>query len=451
MVIKGRFSATEALVFERLDGILHSRTLPNGTPLAAALATALAVDARLSGTCEILQTMDSLSIEKVVDLAFDLERALATDGCSFYLPNGSRCASADRGGVRIAEEVWVLDAGLPGLHPLQIVRRDAYGPNFEYLRAEIGRLTEGTPLARMGLPSPVFRSESDGRNLLQFQPFAEAGGVVLQRWAAGSGAMRFCAATPAQIEQLAASMIADMKLFWKRRRHIAADAKRLRADAAAILKEHGAPGTAIHAVAIDLSWQHQFDEYDYYIEYDGLDHALRPGIALDFVSARSRGEKWCRRIPEGISSSFRDLGELRSRGADGEIDDVTAALLRAAPQGEYAILERLSRDGETSVTFSTSKGPLYALLYWRSGFIESEICVPGYLEWAGQTLVLRPGRPLDETAVQELVGIPLSRIFDLPIDFAGAIRNARQEDGGTLILNVDNEMLLVNTRAGRIL
>ena len=451
MVIKGRFPATETLVFERLDGILFSRALPNGTPLAAALATALAVDARLSGTCDILRTIDGLSIGQVVDLAFDLEEALASDCCSFTLPNGSRCASADRGGVSIAEEVWVLDAGLPGLHPLQIVRRDAHGPNLEALRAEIGRLTAGTPLARMGLPSPVFRSESDGRNMLQFQPFAEAGGVVLQRWATGSGAMRFCAATPAQIEQLAASMIADMKLFWKRRRHIAADAKRLRTDAAAVLEDHGASGTAMRAVVIDLSWQHRFDEYDYYVEYDGLDHALRSGVALDFVPARSLSEKRYRRVPDGISSSFRDLEDLRSKGADGEIDDVTAALLRASPQGAAAILERLSRDAETSVTFPTPKGPLYALLYWRSGFIESEICVPGHFEWTGQTLVLRPGRPLDDAAVRELVGTTLSRSFDLPIDFAGVIRHARQEDVGTLVLSVDNEMLLVNTRTGRIL
>lgn len=450
MVVEGRFRSAETLASERLEKALGSRSLPNATSIASALATALAVDARINGGSDPLTTVLGLAVEDIVELAVDLENALASDAVGFTLPMGSRCASAGLGGVRIEDEVWVLDAGLPGLHALQLVRRDAHGPNLESLRAQVGQLTAATPLARIGLPSSVFISECDG-SVLQFPAFAEAGGVVLQCCSNSTGALRFCAATPAQITALAESIVRDMKLFWKRRRRIAADAKDLRAYAHAKLQERGDPGTAVRAVAVELTWQHEFDHFDYYVEYDGLDEALRPGRVTDYVPAGTVAEGRYRATPWGVAGAAEELRELRDKGADGTVDELTAALLRAAPEGAAAILARLSCEPDTTVTFTTRNGPLYGLLFWRSGCIQSEICVQGWFDWAGHSLEISSDRLLSDQELLDLAGAPIREAFDLPIDFPGKIRRASQLSGGTLCLNVDWETLLVNTRTGRVL
>lgn len=451
MVIQGRFRPIQTLVRERLDKVLLSETLPNGTPLAAALTSALEVDARLSGRGDALASVNALSTAQINDLAFDLRHAIESELFSFALPMGSTCTSAGLGGVEIGKEVWILDADLPGLHPLQLVRRDAHGSNLLALRAEITRLVAGKPWARIGLPSPVFIVDTDARHLLQFPAFLPAGGAVLQRWASETGAIRFCASTPAQIEAFAASMVDDMKLLWRRRRKVAADVNWVRSRAQALLAEIGDAGSAVNAVSVQLSWQREFDEYDYYVHFDGIDHAMRPGPVLDFVPHHDHRENLYRRLPSGVSGRLEELQELRRDGADGYVDEVTAALLRIAPEGQAAILARLSREYETTVTFSTEKGPLHGLLYWRHGAVESEISVPGHFDWAGHTLEIFSQEVLSEAQLEAMIGSRVLDAFDLPVDIACIIRQARQADNGNVCLSVDVDMRLLNTRLGRLL
>lgn len=450
MVIQGRFRSVETLVFERLDKVLLSETLPNGTSLAAALASALEVDVRLSGGGDAFAAVNALSSDQIVDLASDLRHALANELSSFELPMGSICTPAELGGVNIGKEVWVSDAGVAGLHPLQLVRRDAHGSNLLALRAEITRRVAGKPWARIGLPFPVFIVDSDARHLLQFPAFTSAGGVVLQRWANETGAIRFCAATPTQIEEFAASIVDDMKLLWRRRRQVAADVRVIRSRAQRLLAESGDAGSAVNAIAVQLSWQRDFDDYDYYVQFDGIDHAMRPGLVLDFVPSAERRENISRRLPAGVRGWLDQLQELLREGADGHVDEVTASLLRIAPEGAVAILARLARDYETTVTFTTDSGPLHALLYWRYGSIESEICVPGRFEWAGHTLEISSQELLSDVQLKTMIGSRVQDAFDLPVDIACIIRRARQADNGTVCLDVDVDMRLVNTRQGRV-
>lgn len=451
MVIQGRFRSVEMLVSERLDRVLGSETLSNGTPLAAALASAIEVDVRLSGSgADALAAVNALSIEQIVDLAFDLRHALESEYSCFDLPMGSTCTSAGVGGVTIGKEVWIQDAELPGLRPLQLVRRDAHGSNLLALRAEIARRVAGKPWATIGLPSPVFIVDTDARHLLQFPAFIPAGGVVLQRWANETGAIRFCAATPTQIEEFAASIVDDMKLLWRRRRQVAVDVKGIRARAQSLLSESGDVGSAVSAIAVQLSWQREFDDYDYYIQFDGIDHAMRPGVVLDFVPSRERREDLYRRLPSGISGRLEELNELIHQGADGHVDEVTASLLRIAPEGPAAILARLARDYETTVTFATDSGPLHALLYWRHGSIESEICVPGHFDWAGHALEISSQEVLTDLQLEKMIGSRVQDAFNLPFDIGCIIRKARQADNGTVCLDVDIDMRLLNTRQGRV-
>lgn len=415
-----------------------------------ALSAAIEIDARISGDGDALAVVNSLNIAQIVDLADDLHYALENTSFSFDLPSGSPCKSAGLGGVAIGKEIWVLDAGRPGLHPLQLVRRDAHGRNLQLLRDEITRRVAGKPWAGIGLPAPIFIVDNDARHLLQFPAFAPAGGTVLQRWADETGAIRFGAATPHQIEAFAASIAEDMKLLWRRRRAIAAEVKELRSRTEALLAEGGDLGCAVSAIAVQLSQQREFATYDYYVQFDGLDHANRPGVVLDFVPSKYVSEGCELSLPYGVCGRREAFQHLLQKGADGKIDEVTASLLRVVPEGSTTILDRLSRDYETAVSFETERGPLYATVYWRSGSLEAEICVQGHFDWAGEVLEVYSQDALSDEQLKAMIGGRVQDAFDLPIEIGCTIRAARQAGNGTVCLYVDVERRLLNTYQGRI-
>lgn len=365
------------------------------------------------------------------------------------MPLGAQLRSDRPGSVRIGAEIWVLDAGQPGLFPLEAKRRDAHGPNLELLRNTISGMSRGQPWAVIGLPAPVFIVDTDSRHLLQFPPLHEAGGVVLQRWASDTGAERFCAATREQIEVMATSMVVDMMTLWKRRQEIAEQV-----DAVRYLANHKIPedvlGVGVRAVAVDLELQRTDEHLSFYIEYDGVDEALRPGIVLDYIPANISGWSMYNRVPYGISGRHADRDTLRALGADGEIKAFAVAVLRAAPEGQAAVLARLAQSYETSVSFMTEAGPLYATLFWREGCIEAEVSIPGAFDQFGDWLELRGDKECsDETAVA-LVGSPLAAIGTLPFHVEAVITEAHPLIGGGLKLHLRTERRLIDCRTGRI-
>lgn len=272
---------------------------------------------------------------------------------------------------------------------------------------------------------------------------------MLQRCTSDTGAARFCSATPAQIHALATSIVVDMQTLWKRRRLVAEQAKDVRQLADSKIPEE-ASGVSVRAIAIDFEHQRADGHLSFYVEYDGVDEALRPGIVLDFIPANI--EAWSRfdRIPWGISERLAERDALRALGADGEIDEFAAAILRVAPEGQAAVLARLAHDDETLVSFMTEAGPLYATLFWRDGRIEVEIDISGVLVQGHNRLELS-GRAFSQEDAAALVGSPLASIGGLPFDADVVIAKASplMPSGLELCLRPPSERKLVNCTAGR--
>lgn len=438
----------EASLLDKFDAALGSFNLVNGTSVASALVSAIMVDLRQSRNEDGIEIIDAMDEEAIFDLGFSLASAIGHEDQQFTLPLGTRVKSDKPGSIHIGGEIWVTEAGKPGLFPLETVRRGAHGPNLELLRASISQAVRGKPWQRIGLPSPVLIADCEARHLLKFPPFQEAGGVVLQRWADETGASRFGAATPEQIKVFATSMAADMKTLWKRRKAVAAQAAVARGIAEAKIPSD-ADGVAIHAIAIDFE-RHRKDEHlSFYVEFDGIDEAHRPGIVLDYIPAVIEGQ-WRRDpVPYGIDGRSAERDALRALGADGEIDLLAEAVVRYAPEGPAAVLARLAADLETDVAFTTEAGPVYAVLFWRDGCIKAEITAPDRIVQYGDILEWYEGA-FDDSAARALVGSALTPLVPLPFDVACLITDATPLYRGGVKLGLKGGRSPVNCATGHI-
>lgn len=437
----------EVSLLEKFQAALGAMRLANGTSLVAALVAAMMVDLRQSRSEDGPDVIDALDDGAIIDLGENLLAALADDH-EFTMPFGTTVRSVSAGSVRVGEEIWVTDAGRDGLFAMETVRRDAHGPNLELLRDTISQAVQHQPWRRIGLPSPAFIVDRDARYLLKFPPFAEAGGVVLQRWADDTEAERFCSATQEQVNALAKSMVADMKALWKRRHAIADQVKAVRRMADAEVAANPS-GIAINAIAVDLEHQREQERLSFYVEYDAIDEALRPGIALDYIPAFIDGKMrpyWIALDNEGRRDR-RDT--LRLSGADGEIDAFAAAIIRHAPQGQEDILTRLATGYDTFITLAAGDGPVYATLFWRNGCIEAEVTAPGRFEQSGDMLEWY-GAGLNKASVMALVGQSLSSVCPLPVDAACTIVAAVPLMSGGVRLQFRGERSLVNCSTGLI-
>ncbi len=437
-----------ASLLDKFDAALGSYNLANGTAVADALVSAIMIDLRQSRNEDGIEIIDAMDEDTIFDLGFSLADAIGHEDQQFTLPFGTMVASDKPGSIRIGREIWVTEAGKPGLFPLETVRRGAHGSNLELLRASISQAVRGKPWQRIGLPSPVLIADCEARHLLKFPPFQEAGGVVLQRWADETGASRFGAATPEQIKAFATSMAADMKTLWKRRKAVAAQAAVARGIAEAKIPSD-ADGVAIHAIAIDFE-RHRKDEHlSFYVEFDGIDEAHRPGIVLDYIPAVIEGQ-WRRDpVPYGIDGRRTQADALRALGADGEIDLLAEAVVRSAPEGSAAVLARLAADLETDVALTTEAGPVYAVLFWRNGCIKAEITAPDRIVQYGDILEWYEG-VFDDAAARALVGSVLTPLVPLPFDVACLITQATPLYRGGVKLGLKGGRSLVNCAIGHI-
>lgn len=438
----------EASLLDKFDAALGSYNLANGTPVADALVSAIMIDLRQSRNEDGIEIIDAMDEDAIFDLGFYLADAIGHEVQQFALPFGTMVASDKPGSIRIGGEIWVTEAGKPGLFPLETVRRGAHGPNLELLRDTISQAVRGKPWQRIGLPSPVLIADCDARHLLKFPPFQEAGGVVLQRGADETEASRFGAATPEQIKAFAASIVADMKTLWNRRKAVAAQATIARGIAEAKILED-AEGVAIHAIAIDFERQRKSEHLSFYVEFDGIDEAHRPGIVLDYIPAVIEGQGRRDPVPYGIDGRRAERDALRALGADGEINALAEAVVCYAPEGPAAVLTRLAAHLETDVAFTTEAGPVYAVLFWHDGCIKAEITAPDRIVQYGDILEWYEGA-FDNAAARALVGSALTPLVPLPFDVACLITDATPLYRGGVKLGLKGGRSLVNCATGHI-
>lgn len=443
MFMEGQVQFATSALKERLEGLLDGADVGNGTPAADAVFSALEVDCRIAGSD--LRPLIDCSDADLVNLAFDVVTTITEPRSRLELPHGTLIETQELGQIRIGGESWILDAGRPGLHPIETMRSDAHGPNLELLRRLVERLTRRLACRRLGLPHAKHVSDGDDRQYLHFPPCAEAGEVVLQRWANGTDAPRFCAALPEQIEAFAAEIVADMRAFWKRRKDIARQAAEVRTLAERRISGHDA---AIEAVILELRGQADDADLDFYVHYQGLDSAMRSGTILDFFPARMRAFAHNFGAPAGVSDRFEERESLRRDGADGWISETAGAILSSALVDRTAILGDLSKSYDTSFVIPGSRTPTYVTLYWDDGMIQAEISMHGKMDWFRDRLELM-GTEMPETMRTAMRGRPISAFADLP--FGGDLIVEQVADlGGGFRLHIQQRRLLINLTSGRI-
>ena len=437
----------EATLVVKFDAALRSVELENGTLLATVLASAIMVDLRCSGREDGVDTIDTLDEDAIKELSALLLFAIEGDDRPFTLPLGTVVRPYEPGSVEIGAEVWVIQTGKPGLFPMEIVRHDAYGRNLELLREFISKWVQGRPWQCIGLPSPSNISDYGPVNLLAFPPFHDAGGVVLQREVNSTGAACFAAAMPEDIKFLALSIANDMRAMWHRRQDIADQARAVRRIAESNIS-NDAVGVALHAITIDLHRQHTDKHFGFYVHYDAIDDAFRPGVVRNFMPAPFEGVYPNQGATHEIVGRREARDVVRALGADGEIDSFAAAVVRYAPEGQADVLARLAIDYDTVVQFVTPLGPVYATLYWRDGCIETEISAPGRIVKRGEFLEWYE-EDFDADDAQTLLGLTPLDVMPLPFDAKCTIKQATPLRPGVK-MQLDSNPFLVNCASGRI-
>lgn len=425
--------------------------LEDGMPSGDVVAKAILLDRRHAGVPA--ERLAELSAQELVDAYAEVTWVLfeARSGGDATLPFGTVATSERAGGLKIGGCHYMLDAGRPGLHEMEGMRRDAHGPNLELLQALIRKKTRRLACRRLGVPHAASIFDNMPRELLQFDPCEDAGGVVLQREAYGSGAERFCAATYWQLDAFADAIVVDMRKFWKSRRQIAARAAVVRKAAEAEIRnaELGAP-LCLRQIAVDLSMQDLEPAPSLYVEFHGLDEALRPGVILDF--APGNHEEWRANVSFRQKYRSEDAAQLRALGADGWIEPTAAAMAAMTPGGAAAALAPLVTGQEAYVAIPTAQGTMHATLFWREGTIKVEIDVPGVFSWFHNTVELKKAG-LPETIVNILPGRPMSDVFSQPLASAGTITDASPLNDGGMRLRVEEpqeQALRVELATGRI-
>ncbi len=434
-----------AAINDRLESLLKGKCTGIGTPLAAAVATALDVDRR-NAPADVRNSI-GYSDEQLLELAMEVSATLDSSRATTTLPFGTVLETKVLGEILLDGELWTLDVGRPGLHPAFTTRKDAHGPNLELLHHHISRLTQKHDCRHLGLPQPCAIYDEGERHLLHFAPCAEAGEVVLQCMTQRIDATRFCGAFPQQIEEFAEEIVEGMRSFWKRRNDIAKQGAEVRAIAEASIAGREA---AVDAIIIEMRLLFGFEDLDFYVHYRGIDEALRPGLVLDYIPSSLRHEvrSGCEFEPvRGVSERYQELEDFRRVGADGRITELAAAVLASGRVDSEFIRSRLLEANDVAVEIPGSGKSMFVAFYWANGTIVAEIHRHGKMNWKHEKLEIF-GAHAPETKLVTMSGRPLSDLVDLPfggniiVDRVDKLRNG-------LRFCVVEDKLMVDLASGR--
>jgi hypothetical protein len=430
-------------VLGRLLAGLASEPDRFGVEPATWIAQALLLDFLASGATA--DDASALPDARIVEAGVAIWEAMLGTAGSFELPFGTAASEGRPGSVDIGGRAFVARTWVPGLQPIEIVPRHVHGPNLERLRRDVFNRHSPTS-ERIGLPSPALVCDGGVvRHLLEFPPLPEAGGVVLRIDVEDLDAARFCAAPALQLERFAGLLMRRAQWLWRARARIGRRVAAVRE--AALAGVEAARGRAesveFDRICVDGRSADRKGEPTLVVEYLGLDDALRRTRLADVVGADDGVAQRLLRAPSAHARRTESLRLLTARGADGWIDFEAAAIVRAAPEGERAVLARLAREFETVVELPGSGRPAHATLYWREGVIRAEAAGAGAFEMWGQGLETRdrsspgPGEPR------------LARFADRPSVLDGH-RWPRVSRPEALRPSKDEAALLVSTAAGLI-
>lgn len=238
-----------------------------------------------------------------------------------------------------------------------------------------------------------------------------------------------------------------MQSFWKHRNDIAKQAREVRTIAETRVAEREA---AVDAIIVDMMFQYDVKDLDFYVHYLAIDVALRPGLVLDFIPASRRalirrgynfGPVW------GVSGRYEELENFRRKGADGRITETAAAVLASGKVDSKLILPKLAEAYDVAVEIPVSGTSMFAAFYWADGRIYAEVCKLGTMNWNRDVLEIY-GFDVPEAKLVTMNGKPLSDLVELP--FGGDIivdQVERIPDG--LRLHVAENYQMIDLASGR--
>ena len=444
MLIERQDQFANTVLEHKIDSLLDGINAGNGTPAAAIIKSILAIDARVAG-----KSYDNFPVSQeheLVRLVFEILEMVQIEHARYQLPFGTMLETEALGSVIIGGEFWTFDADRPGLHFLSMTSKAAQGSNLALLHKFIIRKTRNLACRRIGLLRPVQICDIDDSNLLHFPPFGEAGNVVLQIWGNGTGAPRFCAAMPEQIEAFATSIVSDMRLFYRHRSEIARQAGEARAIATQRIYGSDAE---IDQIAVELSTQSRYEELDFHVHYLATDVAMRRGPVLDFISAFDRSEGRIGRAPWGVSGRGDERAQINKQGADGRISKLAKSIVSSGRFDTVTILAELANAYESRFELATRPSPTYISLYWLNGTIEAEVIMPGMMEWCRDKVEFFK-LSLPEIVKSTIVGQPLSKIVDMPFGGDMIVEGVCDLHGGGTRFDVEGGTDLIDLRSGRI-
>lgn len=434
-----------AAINDRLESLLKGKCTRIGTPLAAAVATALDVDRR-NAPANVRNSI-GYSDKQLLELAIDISATLDSPRATTTLPFGTVLETMGLGAISLDGEPWTLDAGRPGLHPVFTTRIDAHGPNLELLHRHITRLTQKDACCDLGLPQPRAIYDDGEQHLLHFAPCAEAGGVVLQCCLGQIHANRFCGAFPEQIEEFAEAIVEDMRSFWKCRKDIAEQGAEMRAIAQSCVPEQKA---AVHAIILEMKFQFDDADLNFYVHYSGIDVALRLGLVREFIPG-----SWREQIRNGAhfeapliaSKRYQDFEHFQREGANGRISELAAAVLASGRVDSEFIRSELLKAYDVAVEVQGAGKSIFVTFYWLEGTIFAKMFMQGTMSWSREKLEIYSVHAPDSKLVT-MSGRPLSDLIDLP--FGGNLIVARADKlGNGLRVCVTENTLLVDLASGR--
>ena len=389
----------------RLRELLGDRDAGNGTPLAAAVACAMMEDIRAAGIGAAAAR--ALADQALVDAAENLHRHLHKVSRGFALPFGTMVESPH---VEIAGRRLALDARRPGLQPLAAMGQDVDGPNLELLLALLAERMPRSRFPALGLPRAVVVDGLPEEPGLEFPPIAEVAGVTLRHSVSGH-ADPFCSLLAGEVVDLADDIVHSVDRLWHERDVVGRRVGQVRrAVLARIAGKYDPSGpVSLRSIAIDYTRDQNDDAPYLYIEYNALDHALRPGPVIQDLHGRTRLNSRAFYIDDSYRYRAKLRAELEAIGARGRVEQIAADLIRAAPEGEKAVLERLGRDLETHISIPHPGGDLHGRLWWSSGTVHATFDVAdkimtslGGVEWRAAlpdaVMTAAAGRLLDEVA-----------------------------------------------------
>jgi hypothetical protein len=430
----------------RLRKLLADRDLGNGTPLADAAAIAIALDARTAsvGRSEVLALTD----DDLLGAADEVHRQInKSAGAPRALPFGALLPNVT--GLSIREHVLFPEAGRPGLHLFGTLREDAYGSNLERLAAMIELRTCGQPYRAMGLPTPSSVGDIGMRHNLDFSPLAEAGGVAMRHRISQSSDDIFCTLMPKDLERLADDITKAMAYLWVMQRIVGKRVDEVRSRVEFLLASAHKPTCLVSLRLVAYDWAddegEDSDSPNLQVEYNALDDALRPGSVLQQV----HGNMDCQalRVDHYWENRSRRRAELIAQGAVGYVDELAAAIVRAAPEGEQAVLYRLSTELDTYVTLPCGEDDIRVNLSWTDGRIRAHFRGP-LIRTGLDGFEVRAVLPLSFMAAA--LGRSMSTLVELPFAFDGVIETVEDAGDGWLRFTFVQKWLLIDGGYGSL-